>query len=87
MPSLLPPRFLFRFSAVCRQRTPVWSDRGAELDEQYRLPDFGELDGAGIPGDVRTAWSPEGLVFAVEVRGKRQPPWCRESRPDDSDGV
>jgi hypothetical protein len=27
-----------------------------------------------------------GLAFAVEMRGKKQPPWCRESRPEDSDG-
>jgi hypothetical protein len=86
-PSLLPPRFLFRFSAVCRQRTPLWSAEGPELDESYRLPDFGQLDSEPASSDVRAAWSAEGLVFAVEVRGKRQPPWCRESRPDDSDGV
>jgi len=85
--SLLPPRFLFRFSALCRQRTPIWSAEGAELDERYRLPDFGQLDGVAPLGDVRMAWSEEGLALAVEVRGKRQPPWCRESRPDDSDGV
>ncbi|HWC88656.1 MAG TPA: sugar-binding protein [Pirellulales bacterium] len=85
--SLLPPRFLFRFSALCRQRTPLWSAEGAELDERYRLPDFGQLDGVAPLGDVRVAWSEEGLALAIEVRGKRQPPWCRESRPDDSDGV
>jgi hypothetical protein len=78
---------LFRFSALCRQRTPLWPAEGAELDERYRLPDFGQLDGVAPLGDVRVAWSEEGLVLAIEVRGKRQPPWCRESRPDDSDGV
>ena len=33
------------------------------------------------------AWSEAGLVFAVRVSGKRQPPWCRDSRPEDSDGL
>jgi hypothetical protein len=36
---------------------------------------------------VRAAWSEEGIAFAFKVGGKRQPPWCRASRPDDSDGV
>jgi hypothetical protein len=33
------------------------------------------------------AWSEQGFAFAVRVEGKTQAPWCRESRPDDSDGV
>jgi hypothetical protein len=33
------------------------------------------------------AWSDEGLAFAAYVTGKQQPPWCRMSRPEDSDGV
>lgn len=32
-------------------------------------------------------WAPEGLAWRVDVAGKSQPPWCRESRLDDSDGL
>ena len=37
--------------------------------------------------DVRAAWSEAGLAFVVRVEGKRQPPWCRAGRPEDSDGL
>jgi hypothetical protein len=84
---LLPPRFLFRFSAPCLYHDPIWSAGGVQLDAKYRLPDFGELDGARPFADVRVGWSETGLAFYVEVAGKRRPPWCREARPDESDGL
>jgi PAS domain-containing protein len=84
---LLPPRFLFQFSVPCFRRQPIWSAAGAQLDERYRLPDLSQLESVPSGADVRAAWGPEGLAFAVRVSGKRQPPWCRESRPDDSDGL
>lgn len=37
--------------------------------------------------DVRAAWNPSGLVFTVRVGGKRQLPWSRAQRPEDSDGL
>ena len=55
------------------------------MDETYRLIGLAELEEQAAPADVRAAWSEEGLAFAVRVQGKRQPPWCRESRPEDSD--
>jgi hypothetical protein len=85
--SLIPPRFLFRYSATCLQQKPLWSASGAKLGEKHALPEFGQLDGETAIAQVRVGWSPEGLAVAIEVRGKRQPPWCRESRPDDSDGL
>jgi hypothetical protein len=36
---------------------------------------------------VRLAWSEAGIALNVAVRGKEQPPWCRDSRIEDSDGV
>jgi len=83
--SLLPTRFIFRFSAPCRYRDPLWTDEGAQLGEEHRLIDLAELEEQAAPADVRAAWSEQGLAFAVRVQGKRQPPWCRESRPEDSD--
>ncbi len=84
---LLPARFLFRFAAPCRYKSPLWTPQGAALDENYRLVDLAELDAQFGAADFRAAWSEAGLAVAVHVEGKRQPPWCRASRSEDSDGV
>lgn len=85
--SLLPQRFLFRFSVPCLYRHPLWTADGAGLDEKHRLTSLAELEERPAPADVRAAWSEEGIVLAVRVEGKKQPPWCRGSRPEDSDGL
>ena len=84
---LLPTRFLFRFSATCRYRDPLWMAGGAKWDESYRLPNLAELEGRSPWADVRAAWSEQGLAFCVLVQGKSQPPWCRSSKIEDSDGL
>jgi len=85
--SLLPKRFLFRFSLPCLYRKSLWTDEGAGLDAKFRLVGLAELEGRPMPAEVRAAWSEEGLVFTVLVQGKQHPPWCRASKPEDSDGV
>jgi hypothetical protein len=87
MSALLPPSFLFRFSLPCRYRHPLWSDQGAMLDESFRLIDLAAIDTQPTFAEMRIAWSESGLAFAALVRGKRQLPWCRDGRPEDSDGV
>jgi len=89
---LLAARFLFRFSVDVRRRQPLWPVRGVKvrgplLDESYRLITPGQLDGYRAFADVRMGWGPEGLVWTVRVDGKQQHPWCRESRPTESDGL
>ncbi len=84
---LLPPRFLFRVAVPCQFQDPIWTAQGAQLGPLFRLPNLGELDDARPFADVRAAWSEAGLSFFVQVEGKRRPPWCRESRPDESDGL
>ncbi len=89
---LIAPRFLFRFSVDVHRREPVWLVRGVKatgplLDESYRLIAPGQLDGERAFAEVRMGWSPEGLVWTVRVEGKHQHPWCRESRPTESDGL
>jgi len=84
---LVPPRFLFRFSAPCRYHDPIWTPTGAKLGVGNRLPNLGDLEEIRSYADVRAGWSEAGLSFSVQVEGKRRPPWCRESRPDESDGV
>jgi len=86
--SLIPPRFLFRFAVDVRRCDKLWSAKdGVVLDESYRVPQLAELDSERSLADVRMAWSPEGVAWWVRVEGKRQLPWCRESRLDESDGL
>ena len=84
---LLPKRFLFRFSAPCLFRDPLWTDDGAGLDEESRMLSFAELEDRATPADVRAAWGHSGMAFTVRVQGKRQRPWCRASQPEESDGL
>ncbi len=83
---LLPASFLFCFAVPCRHSAALWSPRGVELGDEFLLPSFGELDDAPQRAAVRAAWSEQGLSFSVAVSGKKQPPWCRENRIEDSDG-
>lgn len=85
MTRLLTPTFLFRFSAPCAYRAEAVEP--IRLTERDALPAFAALDGQPPLAEVRAAWSERGLAFTVEVRGKQQHPWCRESQPDSSDGV
>ncbi len=85
--ALLPKRFLFRFSIPCLYRQPLWTAKSTGLDARHRLVSFAELEHRPVFADVRAAWSEEGLAFTVIVAGKQQPPWCRESRMEDSDGL
>lgn len=84
---LLAPTFLFRFSTPCRYQKKIWTDKGVDLKKACTLPSFGELEDRPMFADVRAAWSEEGLSFAVRVTKKKQPPWCRGSRIEDSDGL
>ncbi|HYW80495.1 MAG TPA: hypothetical protein VE890_13010 [Thermoguttaceae bacterium] len=83
----MPKRFLFRFSAPCHYHQPLWTAKGAKLGARYRLPNFAELEERANAADLRAAWSEEGIAFSLKVEGKKQPPWCRESRLEDSDGL
>lgn len=86
---LIPTRFLFRFAVPCRWRETLWTAGGAGLDESHRLPVLAELEPAptGWAPDLRAAWNDTGLVFSLHMAGKQQPPWCRATRPEDSDGL
>jgi hypothetical protein len=83
---LVSPRFLFHFAVPCRYRDPLWTDKGTMLGEEHRLVHLAELDERGAGPDFRAAWSEAGLAFRLEVRGKKQPPWCRATQPAESDG-
>jgi hypothetical protein len=87
MEALISPTMLFRFVAPCYYTEQRWTASGIKLGERHRLPCFAELSGARSFADVRLAWSEGGIALAATVRGKQQPPWCRDSRIDDSDGI
>jgi hypothetical protein len=90
--TLIAPRFLFRFAVPVKRHDPIWKLGGVALDESYRLMSLAALDAGSADAertfaDVRMAWSRDGLLFNATVAGKQQPPWCRDSRLADSDGL
>jgi hypothetical protein len=89
--SLIPPRQFFRFSCdLKRAGHLVTGGRLAadwSLDESFALPNLAPLDGGPAFADVRMGWCDAGLAWQATVEGKTQPPWCRDSRRDDSDGL
>ena len=85
--SLLSPTFLFHFAAPCQRAEKLWSPMGCQLDASYRIPCFAELQGIKPFAELRMAWNDEGLAIWLEVQGKEQPPWCRTTRLEDSDGL
>jgi len=85
--TLISPPMLFRFAAPCLYSKDKWSASGIKLGENHRLPCFGELSGKKPFADLRLGWDESGVALNVAVHGKQQPPWCRDSRIDDSDGV
>lgn len=84
---LLEPAFLFRFAAPLRWRDKLWTPQGMQLEDEYQLPPLGALGGAKQLADARGAWNDGGMVFTLRMTGKRQPPWCRDSKLDESDGL
>jgi hypothetical protein len=66
----------------------MWQETGVKLDEACLLPNLQGLDGEDDSWcRLSAAWSQQGLVLQTQVIGKKQPPWCRESRLEESDGV
>lgn len=86
---LIAPTFLFRFCAPVRRFDLEREQLPArlKLGPEYALPNFRELEKRTSFGELRMAWAPRGLLFRLSVRGKQQTAWCRESRPEDSDGL
>jgi hypothetical protein len=82
----IDPTFLFRFEVDLKQADLEWSSDGLKLPEHCRLPSFGALGERRVFADVRIGWSKAGIGLQVLVNGKRQVPWCRETRLDESDG-
>jgi hypothetical protein len=91
-PSILAPRFLFRFTVPVNYDAKVGLPDRQQLDESYRLVNLAALDRDSHYSErefanVRMAWSGLGVGLHLIVSGKRQPVWCRDSRLEDSDGL
>lgn len=84
---LLPPRFLFHFALPCLYRAELWTANGLQLPDEHRLTSIAELEEGPQFAEVRTAWNEKGLAFTMRTTGKRKPPWCREGRIGESDGL
>ena len=84
---LLPPSFLFRFAVPCRFVKPAWSAKGIELGDEFVLPNFTALDDAPQRVVMRVGWNEQGMLFSATIPGKKQAPWCRDSRIEESDGL
>ena len=88
MSALIPPTFLFQLSIDCKRCDVPWSAKGFDLDEEFMVPSFrAELGDGPKFADVRMTWNESGMFFRVRTAGKKQSPWCRESRIEDSDGL
>jgi len=89
MASLLPHRFLFRYSF------PVTAVKGVprsgkdllKLPAKSALPDFGELDAAQNFSEIKLAWNAKGLGVSLEVKGKTRPLDSRAEAPTETDGL
>ena len=84
--SQIPKNLSFRYRISCKKIAGKL-DLKKELDESYRLPNLGDLDGQKSFGDVRVGWTEAGLQFQVEVTGKKKSLWCRETAVLESDGL
>ena len=88
--SLIDPAFLFRFGVDLQRHDLKWSPgKGLRLPESCRLawPQTVNEPTGSEPPDLRMAWDDAGIGITTSVRGKRSAAWCRDSRPEDSDGV
>ena len=84
---LLPASFLFRYAVPCFNLPEGNGSGGSALGEAYRLPNFTPLDGGPEGPEFRIGWNEAGLSIWFQVTGKRQLPWCRDNRIEDSDGL
>jgi hypothetical protein len=90
--NLIAPRFLFRFALPLKRLDPLWPVDAKKLTDGHKLPPLARLD-AGSEATERSfsevwgGWGPMGVTLVLRATGKSQPPWCRDSRIDESDGL
>jgi hypothetical protein len=84
----IDPTMLIRLRMKACRLDRSFSDRPEALPDEAIVPCLSsEL--AGVPkfAQVRVAIGKNALFFQADVQGKKQLPWCRDSRLEDSDGL
>lgn len=84
--SQVPKNLLFQYRITCKRFEGKASSK-FKLSEDYRLPNFGVFENQVPFADVRVGWNEEGIYVFVNVSGKEQSLWCRETQLLDSDGL
>ena len=83
---MLSKSFLYRFRFPCR-----YAAVDTVLDDTYRLPKVNELETSDVqsnlPYEFFIGWNETGLLFSLMVSGKKQSLWCRNTQPEESDGI
>lgn len=85
---LLDPSLLVRLRFKAARIDRAFAHRPETLPDEAILPSLNtELSGELKFAQVRMAVGSNALFFQLDVQGKKQLPWCRESRLEDSDGL
>ncbi len=84
----IDPTLLVRVKVKAHRIERVFNDRPEALPDEAIVPCLStELAGAPKFAQVRVAIGKDALYFQADIQGKKQLPWCRESRLEDSDGL
>lgn len=85
---LLDPALLVRVKMAVVNVDRAFSERPEPLPDSAILPSLSaELSGHPKFAQVRVAFGTNAIFLQVDVLGKKQLPWCREGRLEDSDGL
>lgn len=85
---LFDPALLFRMQLRPAKTDLKFGQHGWQLPAEAELPSTGvSISGQNQFAKLKLAVSETGLFMSTTVTGKRQLPWCRESRIEDSDGL
>jgi hypothetical protein len=86
--TLIPAAFLFRIAIPCYYFDGRWTKSGVVLSDRHVITSFhAELNMGPRFAELRLGWNEAGLYVHLRVTGKKQSPWCRDTRADESDGL
>ena len=78
---------MFRFSAPCLPFNGKWTAKGVTLSAKHSIPCFEEMNSGTSFADVRLGWSEKGIGLTLQVTGKQQSVWCKQTKLGESDGI
>ncbi|VAX38384.1 hypothetical protein MNBD_PLANCTO02-989 [hydrothermal vent metagenome] len=84
---VVPHQFLFRYSfpVIYNAKLPRRGKQVLGFSSELALPHLGELDEQPAFAEVKIGWNEKGVGIAVNVLGKKHPPQCDISSPDQTD--